>query len=42
LADVQALATQSGDDTNINFGGGDSVTLIGVQLTNLHEDDFIF
>ena len=41
FAAVEANATESETDTTISFDGG-SVTLIGVQLANLHEDDFIF
>ena len=41
-ADVLALATQSGADTVIAFGGGDVVTLIDVVRNNLADDDFIF
>src|SRR5262249_19684258 len=42
LADVQALASQVGSDTVINFGGGDTLTLTGVTLANLTAGDFLF
>ena len=38
---VQANATDNGSDTTIDYGSG-SIVLIGVQVANLHEDDFIF
>ncbi len=41
FASVQANATDDGSDTTIDYGTG-SVVLIGVQVANLHEDDFIF
>ncbi len=40
FADVQAAATQVGADTVIDFGGGDSITLLGVTATDLHVNDF--
>jgi Ca2+-binding RTX toxin-like protein/uncharacterized protein affecting Mg2+/Co2+ transport len=42
FADVQAAASQQGADTLIDLGGGDSVTLLGVDINNLHSDDFVF
>lgn len=41
LADIQALATQQGPNTVINFGNGDSLTLTNVTLSNLTAVDFI-
>ncbi|MBR1367959.1 calcium-binding protein, partial [Bradyrhizobium ottawaense] len=42
LADVQAIASQQGPNTFINFGNGDSLTLQNVTLSNLTAADFIF
>ena len=42
LADVQAIATQGGVNTVIDFGGGNTLTLDNVTLTNLTDNDFIF
>ncbi len=42
FADVQAAASQVGADVLIDMGAGDSVTLLGVDLTDLHQDDFLF
>ncbi len=42
FADVQANVSQVGFDAVIDLGGGNSVTLIGVDLLNLHQDDFLF
>ena len=42
LADVLAIATQSGVNTVINFGGGNTLTLNNVTATNLTANDFIF
>jgi Ca2+-binding RTX toxin-like protein len=39
---VLALATQSGADTVIDFGGGHIITLQNVTKTDLNADDFIF
>ena len=39
--DVLANATQLGADTVIGFSGGHQVTLIGVNLADLHEDDLL-
>ena len=43
FADLQSVlnnASQVGSDTLIDFGGGDSLTLTGVNLADLHQDDF--
>jgi NADPH:quinone reductase-like Zn-dependent oxidoreductase len=37
---VRAAAQQVGSDVVIT-AGADAVTLIGVQLANLHSDDFL-
>ena len=42
LTELLAGASQTGADTELDLGGGDSVTLIGVNLGDLHEDDFVF
>jgi Ca2+-binding RTX toxin-like protein len=42
LSDVLALATQDGADTLIDFGGGNSIRLLNVNVGNLHADDFLF
>ena len=42
LADVQAIATQVGLNTVLNFGGGNTLTLNNVTATNLTANDFIF
>ncbi|MEZ5983790.1 MAG: calcium-binding protein [Parvularculaceae bacterium] len=42
FAEVIAAASQVGADTVIDFGGGDTLTLVGVAPGDLHEDDFIF
>ncbi|WP_206019892.1 DUF4214 domain-containing protein [Pseudomaricurvus alkylphenolicus] len=42
FTDVQDAAEQDGDDTVIDLGGGDQLTLLGVTATDLHENDFIF
>jgi hypothetical protein len=31
-----------GADTVIDFGGGDALTLLGVNLASVHADDFTF
>lgn len=41
FADLLAATNDSGADTVITLDGDDSVTLIGVQEANLHEDDFL-
>ena len=40
FADVATRSTQVGNDTIIDLGGGDTVTLAGVSLQALHEHDF--
>jgi hypothetical protein len=42
FGDVLAVADQSGTDTVLDFGGGDSLTLLGVNIDSLNADDFIF
>ncbi len=42
FAEVIAAASDDGADTTIDFGGGDSITLLNVVVADLHEDDFIF
>jgi hypothetical protein len=42
LAAVLALATQVGADTVLNFGGGNSITLLNVTRADLNVDDFLF
>ncbi len=44
LNDLLAIADDNGGttDTTISFSSNDSVTLIGVQVSDLHQDDFIF
>ncbi len=42
FAEIAAAAVQVGADTVIDFGGGDSLTLIGVTPSALHADDFLF
>lgn len=42
FAEVIAAAMQVGANTVINFGGGDQITLVNVQRTALHADDFTF
>ncbi|WP_298241353.1 VCBS domain-containing protein [uncultured Bradyrhizobium sp.] len=41
LADIQAIATQQGPNTVIDFGNGDTLTLLNVTLQNLTAADFI-
>ena len=41
FADVQAAASLVGADTVIDFGGGDTITLLGVDPGDLHADDFL-
>ncbi len=41
FADVQSYAIPMGADTVIDFGGGDSITLLGVNVGDLHADDFM-
>jgi hypothetical protein len=41
LSDILALATQVGNDTVLNFGGGDNLTLQNVLKADLSVDDFV-
>ncbi|WP_407117244.1 VCBS domain-containing protein [Bradyrhizobium sp. LMG 9283] len=41
LADIQALATQQGPNTVIDFGNGDTLTLLNGTLSNLTAADFM-
>ena len=40
-AGTASEAAQSGTDPTIDYGANDSGSQIGVQLTSLHEDEFI-
>ena len=40
--DVQAVASDDGLTTTLDFGGGDLIVLNGVLVGQLHEDDFLF
>ncbi len=42
FAEVIAAASDNGNHTTIDFGGGDSILLLNVTVADLHEDDFIF
>ncbi|GJL92952.1 calcium-binding protein [Hyphococcus sp.] len=42
FSEVIAAASQVGADTVIDFGGGASLTLLGVATGDLHSDDFLF
>ena len=42
LADLLDNSSVVGSDLNIDLGGGDQLTLIGVNASDLHEDDFLF
>ncbi|MEM9619535.1 MAG: calcium-binding protein [Pseudomonadota bacterium] len=42
LGEVLAASTDLGSDMIIEFGGGDSITLLNVNMADLHPDDFIF
>jgi Ca2+-binding RTX toxin-like protein len=43
FAEVFAAASDDGfGNTVIDFGGGDTITLTGVAVVDLHQDDFIF
>jgi len=42
FSDVLAHAAQSDADTLIDLGSGDTLTLVGVDRSTLHADDFIF
>ncbi|RLA54049.1 MAG: hypothetical protein DRR42_02935, partial [Gammaproteobacteria bacterium] len=39
--DVLAMVSQVGADAIVNLGGGDQITLIGVNTDYLHVDDFL-
>jgi Ca2+-binding RTX toxin-like protein len=40
-ANVMENATQDGGDVVIDLGNGDSVRLVGTELSALHADDFL-
>jgi Ca2+-binding RTX toxin-like protein len=40
--DVLAIATQVGANTVLNFGGGNTLTLVNITLANLAASDFVF
>ncbi|MEZ5892050.1 MAG: calcium-binding protein [Parvularculaceae bacterium] len=42
FSDILAHATDNGVNTVIDFGGGDTLTLNGVLVSQLHQDDFLF
>ncbi len=42
FAEVIAAASDNGNHTTIDFGGGDSILLLNVVVGDLHEDDFLF
>ena len=42
LDDLLDRADDVGADTVIDFGKGDTLTLVGVQKADLHDDDFLF
>lgn len=42
LTELLGVATQAGADTVIDFGNGGTITLIGVDRSTLHVDDFVF
>jgi Ca2+-binding RTX toxin-like protein len=42
FADILANSTQVGADTVIDMGSGDTLTLLDVTRTTLHQDDFVF
>ena len=41
IADVIAAASQVGSDTLIDFGGGNSIKILGVNVVALDADDFL-
>ena len=42
FSEIQSAASDVGGNTLLSFGGGDSLTLIGVSAASLHQDDFVF
>jgi len=42
FAEVQSAASDVAGNTLLDFGAGDSITLIGVASASLHQDDFSF
>ena len=42
FGEIQGAASDVGGNTLLSFGGGDSLTLIGVNSNSLHQDDFVF
>ena len=42
FTDVEAVSTQQGLNTVIQLSLDDSITLVGVNVNNLHQDDFLF
>ncbi|MEM9619537.1 MAG: calcium-binding protein, partial [Pseudomonadota bacterium] len=42
FSDVQAAASQAGNDVVIDLGGGDTITLLNRLVGDLHQDDFLF
>jgi Ca2+-binding RTX toxin-like protein len=41
FADVQASTTQNGGNAVIDLNGGDEIILVGVNIGDLHKDDFL-
>ncbi len=42
FAEIIAAASDNGNHTTIDFGGGDSILLLNVTVADLHENDFLF
>ena len=42
FSEILAATTQVGADSIINLGGGNTITLIGIEKSNLHQNDFVF
>lgn len=42
FAEVLAAASDNGGNTTIDFGGGDQLVLVGVLVSGLNSDDFLF